>query len=54
MALHPRNDVDRLSVSKKEGSRQLTTIEDVDASIQRFKDYVEKLGGRLIIASRNC
>ena len=34
-ALHPRDDVDRLYVSRKEGGRGLTSIEDsVDASIQ--------------------
>ena len=40
--LHPRDDVDRLYVSKKEGKRGLATIEDnVDASIQRLDDYVK-------------
>ena len=35
LVLHPINDVDRLSVSRKEGGRRLTTIEDsVDASKQ--------------------
>ena len=53
-ALHPRDDVDRLYVSRKEGGRGLTSIEDsVDASIQRLKDYIEKRGGRLITAIRN-
>ena len=34
-ALHPRDDVDRLYVSRKEGGRGLASIEDsVDASIQ--------------------
>ena len=33
-ALHPRDDVDRLYVSRKEGGRGLTCIEDsADASI---------------------
>ena len=42
-ALHPRDDVDRLYVSRKEGGRDLASIEDtVDASIQRLKDYIEK------------
>ena len=41
-ALHPRDDVDRLYVSRKEGGRGLARIEDsVDASIQRLKDYIE-------------
>ena len=42
-ALHPRDDVNRLHVSRKEGGRGLTSIEgSVDASIQRFKVYIEK------------
>ena len=42
-ASHPRDDVDRLYVSRKEGGRGLASIEDtVDASIQRFEDYKEK------------
>ena len=38
-ALHPRDDVDRLYVSSKEGRRGLASV---DASIQRFEDYIEK------------
>ena len=39
-ALNPRDEVDRLYVSRKEGGRGLTSIEDrVDASRQRLKDY---------------
>ena len=42
-ALHPRYDVDRLYVSRKEGGRELARIEDsVDASIQWFEDYIQK------------
>ena len=53
-ALHPRDDVDRLHVSRKERGRGLASIEDsVDASIQRLKDYVQKYDGRLITAIRN-
>ena len=52
--LHPRDDVDRLYVSRKEGGRGLTSIEDsIDASIQKLKNYVEKHEGRLITAIRN-
>ena len=41
-ALHPRDEVDRLYVSRKEGGRGLASIEDtVDASIQRLEDYIE-------------
>ena len=39
-ALHPRDDVDRLYVSRKEGGRGLTSIEDsVDTSIHRLENY---------------
>ena len=52
--LHPRDDVDRLNVSRKEGGKGLTSIEDsVDASIQRLEDYIEKHEGGLITAIRN-
>ena len=51
-ALHPRDDVDRLYVSKK-GGRGLTSIEDsVDASIQ-LEDHIEKHEEVLITAIRN-
>ena len=53
-ALHPRDDVDRLYVSRKEGGRRLDSIEDtVDASIQRLEDYIEKHERRLNTAIRN-
>ena len=53
-ALHPRDDVDRLYVSRKEGGRGLASIADsVDVSIQRLKDYKEKHERGLITAIRN-
>ena len=53
-ALHPRDDVDRLYVSRKEGGRGLISIEDsVDASIQRLEDYIKKYEGGLITTIRN-
>ena len=54
-ALYPKDDVDRLYVSRKEGKRGLASIEDsVDASsIQQLEDYIEKLEGGLITAIRN-
>ena len=53
-ALHPRDDVDRLYVSRKEGERGLTSIEDsIDASIQKLEDYIEKHERGLITAIRN-
>ena len=52
--LHPRDDVDRLYVSRKEEGRGLASIEDsVDASIQRLEVYTQKYEGGLITASRN-
>ena len=53
-ALHPRDDVDRLYVSRKKEGRGLPRIDDiVDASIQRLEGYIEKHDGRLIRAMRN-
>ena len=52
-ALHPRDDVDRLYVSRTEGGRWFARIEDsVDASIQRLEDYLEKHELRLITVIR--
>ena len=53
-ALHPRDDVDILYVSRKEGRRGFACIDDiVDASIQRLEDYIQKHEGGLITATRN-
>ena len=53
-ALHPRDDVDRLYVSWKDGGRRLASIEDsVDTSIQRPEDYIENHEWGLISAIRN-
>ena len=53
-ALHPRDDVDRLYISRKEGGRGLASIEDIiDASIQRLEDFIEKHEGGLITSTRN-
>ena len=53
-ALHPRDDVERLYVSRKEGGRGLTSIEDtVDAYIQRLEDYMKKHERGLITAIGN-
>ena len=52
-ALHPRDDVDRQYVSRKEG-RGIACIEDsVEASMQRLEDYIQKREGGLIRATRN-
>ena len=53
-ALHPKDNVDRLYVSRKKGGRRLTGIEDsLDASIKRLEDDIEKRGGRTILATSN-
>ena len=53
-ALHPRDDVDRLYVSRKEGRRGLASIEDsVDTSIHRLANYIQKHEGGLITATRH-
>ena len=53
-ALYPRDDVDRLYVSRKERGRGLASIEEsVDASIQRLEDYIDKHEGGLITAIKN-
>ena len=53
-ALHPRDDIDRQYVPRKERERGLASIEDsVDVSIRRLEDYIEKPEGRLITAIRN-
>ena len=52
--MYPRDDVDRLYVSRKEGRRGLASTENsFAASIQRFDDYIEKHEGGLITAIRN-
>ena len=51
-ASHPRDDVDRLYVSRREGGSGLASNEDsVDLSIQRLKHYIKKRGGKLIAAT---
>ena len=53
-ALHPRDDVDRLYVDRKERGRGLASIEDnVDTLIQRLEDYIKKHEWGLITAIRN-
>ena len=43
-ALHPRDDVDKLYASRKEGGRVLASIQDsIDASIRRLEEYIEKV-----------
>ena len=53
-SLHPRENVDRLYVSRKEGGRGLVSIENtVDVFIQGLGDYIEKHERELITAIRN-
>ena len=52
--LHPRDDVDKLYVFKKEGGRRLARIKDsVDASIQPLIDYIKDCGRKLVTPTRN-
>ena len=42
-ALYPRYDFDTLYVSRKEGERVFTSIEDnIDVTIQRLEDNIKK------------
>ena len=53
-ALHPKDDIDKLYVPRKEGGRGFASMEDsVDTSIQRLEDYIEKHERGLITAIRN-
>ena len=53
-AMQPRDAVDRLYVSRRDGGRGVASIEDnVDVPIQRLEVYKEKRGGRLITHTRN-
>ena len=53
-ALHPRDDVERLYVPRKEGRRGLASTEDIiDASIQRLEDHIKKRRRRPVTATRN-
>ena len=41
--LHPRDDRDRLYVSRKEGGRAIANIEDcAEATIQQLEEYTKK------------
>ena len=52
--LYPKDDVDRIYVSRKEGGKGPASTEDsVDASIHRLEDYIQKHDGGLITATRN-
>ena len=54
MTIHPREDVDRLYVSRKEGESRLASYEDsVVATIRRLDDSIEKYEQRPITATRN-
>ena len=53
-ALYPRDNVDRLYVSRKGGRRGLASIEEsIDTSIKRLKDYIEKHERGRITVIRN-
>ena len=51
---HPRDDIDTPYVTRKEGERELTSMEDcVDASIKKLEECVNKNKEKLIIAACN-
>ena len=53
-ALHPRYDVNRLYVSRKEGGKRPASIENsVDTSMQKLEDNLQKHDGGLMTAIRN-
>ena len=53
-ALHPRDNIDRLHVSRKGKGRGFASIEDsVDASIQRLEDDIKNREEGLIAVTRN-
>ena len=52
--LHPKDDVDRLYVPWKQGGRGLASMEDnVDSTIRRLEDYIEKHEGGQITVINN-
>ena len=52
-ALHPKSDVDRLYIPRKEGRRGLISIEDcVELAIRDLEVYVHVIEDRLIQAAR--
>ena len=52
-ALHPKSDVDRLYIPRKEGGRSLISIEDcVELAIRGLEVYVHGSEGRLMQATR--
>ena len=52
-ALHPRDEVDTLYVSRKVGGRGLASIENSVVSIQRLEYYIERHERGLITATRH-
>ena len=52
-ALHPKSDVDRLCISRKDRGRGLISIEDcVELAIRGLEVYVHESEERLIQAAR--
>ena len=53
-ALHLRDEINRLYVSRKEGGRIISSIENcIDVSIQGLENYIKKSNERLITAAHN-
>ena len=51
-ALHPKSDVDRLYIPRREGGRGLISIEDYELAIRGLEVYVHGSEERLIQAAR--
>ena len=52
-ALHPRDDIERLQVSRKEKGRELSgNKETINTSLRRLEDYIKKRKERLITRTR--
>ena len=52
-ALHPRDEVDRLYMTMREGGKWLASIEDsVDTSMQRLEGCIQKLPPETIQTKR--
>ena len=51
--MHPKSDVDRLHIPRKDGGRGLIAIEDcVESAVRGLEEYVHGSEGRLIQAAR--
>ena len=52
-ALHPRDDIDRLYVTRKEGGRAIIINEDCVDALIRLEKYIKNSNERLVTAASN-